>query len=730
MAAVWSWASADDQASFETHYNAALHMSDAEPKIVSCFDGMKKVMHRAGVIETLRLQPHLVGISEHNRDGKMMSASEKDCKGSKIVNVGASVSLCGPDRAWAAQEDPSTLASFHWTKKHADASDRFGPASSSIMVGSLGCSHVNQFLHSINSEIVTDVESLWQIPNKHGTIDKTHILANDPVLADLAQNGMTWSVIDYRFLKAYPKLPSIWQKALNVEHHIAMGESWDQQISQIVSLAVSAQGDVKWNVIANQVRSAQGPNVGDLNYHISFVRKYGGGSSMMHMKQTLQVLNAKMPAGRHVAGNWIKTLAEVPLSSDLQLPRFLHATLRTHACCSEADCDEKTARFIPGPDIKSLTGKHKSVALQAEGILKRLHEALECSNRTGTLEFVEFEAEVVKSVFAKSKTPRNLTDIASELVMKHFGVGSEASSSASHQDTTIDTAAPTLIEFTESGTAVDIGKVTVLQAGFHVGSLIGEKKLSKSSNAIQYKICNIFSDGSVSANAVDTSGAVKPDATTIDRDTLMLSYKVLDAGKKIEIDTRPSMFGHEVINIDLMRGAVHQAMVRRMRSMTCESDMCRFQTSPTRAVFASAVIKADQRIMIPLTTLSNIKHVSKDDVVSSMFTSTVQTPAGLTEKFWFKPFASDDCVSLVFSVNAMEKGDSCNLEIEHVSDEVTMWADKSAKYKVTIPVVKAMCDIDVDTLLVIRHRSLKVKGEKRQVAAVDFADKQAKKAKK
>ena len=41
-----------------------------------------------------------------------------------------------------------------------------------------------------------------------------------------------------------------------------------------------------------------------------------------------------------------------------------------------------------------------------------------------------------------------------------------------------------------------------------------------------------------------------------------------------------------------------------------------------------------------------------------------------------------------------------------------------------------MCDIDVDTLLVIRHRSLKVKGGKLQVAAVDFADKQAKKAKK
>ena len=260
------------------------------------------------------------------------------------------------------------------------------------MVGSLGCSHVNPFLHSINSEIVTDVESLWQIPNKHGTIDKTRMLANDPVPADLAQNGLTWSVIAYRFLKAHPKLPSVWQKAFNVEHHIAMGESRDQQISQLVSLAVSAQGDVKWNVIANQVRSAQGPNVGDLNYHISFVRKYGGGSSMVHMKQTLQVLNAKVPAGRHVAGNWIKTLAEVPLSSDLQLLRFLHATLRTHACCSEADCDEKTARFISGPDIKSLTGKHKSVALQAEGILKRLHEALECSNRTGTLEFVKIRS--------------------------------------------------------------------------------------------------------------------------------------------------------------------------------------------------------------------------------------------------------------------------------------------------------------------------------------------------
>lgn len=73
---------------------------------------------------------------------------------------------------------------------------------------------------------------------------------------------------------------------------------------------------------------------------------------MTHIKQTLQVLNAKMPAVRHVAGNLIKTIAEVPLQNDIQLPRFLHATMRTHACCSDADCDEKTARFISGTDFK------------------------------------------------------------------------------------------------------------------------------------------------------------------------------------------------------------------------------------------------------------------------------------------------------------------------------------------------------------------------------------------
>lgn len=112
-------------------------------------------------------------------------------------------------------------------------------------MGSLGCSHVNQFLHSINSEIVTAVESLLQITNKHGTIDKTRMLSKDPVLADLEQNGLAWSVIDYRFLKAYPKLPSIWQKAPNVEHHIAMCGNWDQQISHVASLAVSAQGCAK-----------------------------------------------------------------------------------------------------------------------------------------------------------------------------------------------------------------------------------------------------------------------------------------------------------------------------------------------------------------------------------------------------------------------------------------------------------------------------------------------------
>ena len=41
--------------------------------------------------------------------------------------------------------------------------------------------------------------------------------------------GLKWTVIPFRIERLYSKLPHYVQKALNSEHHIGEGETWDEQ---------------------------------------------------------------------------------------------------------------------------------------------------------------------------------------------------------------------------------------------------------------------------------------------------------------------------------------------------------------------------------------------------------------------------------------------------------------------------------------------------------------------
>ena len=58
-----------------------------------------------------------------------------------------------------------------------------------IGFGSLGCSHVSQFLHAINETTFTSVDSL---KDRDGRLNKEKLFREDPVLVNLALHGLTW----------------------------------------------------------------------------------------------------------------------------------------------------------------------------------------------------------------------------------------------------------------------------------------------------------------------------------------------------------------------------------------------------------------------------------------------------------------------------------------------------------------------------------------------------------
>ena len=396
-----AWSSADIEL-FENHYNIALAKSDGqEAKLVGDFDVMKGLAIKYGAAEIQTLPPHLVGIFPDNRDRKLMHAVEMASKGCKIVQVGASRDLCGPLRAWCVQ-DSEARESYNWTVKTAASSDAFAVPSASVAYGSVGCSHFNQFLCAVNQARPTNMEFL---KDKVGNINKNKIFNEDHTFASLATSGLDWYVLKRGFVAKYEHVPRLFSKALNAEHNIAVGETWDQQFSSICAsaqLMVDGDGDVPWPQVTKHIASSQGPHVADLPVHVQFIKKYGGGASLSYVLDTLAYFNLRMPAGRKVSGHWIKLLTSIPLTTDFAVPRLVHAIFKCHACCDDSDCEDSLARKVTVPEMKGVFGKGATKALQAEQVLGRMKKVFDETNRSTTLEYGDLSIKIAEAVLGKT----------------------------------------------------------------------------------------------------------------------------------------------------------------------------------------------------------------------------------------------------------------------------------------------------------------------------------------
>ena len=246
---------------FQQAYNSNASASENDTRIVTNYDIMMDTMKRAGLLQHLQLPPHIVGVHPANRGGKTMSGLSMMAKGAKILMVGASRKLCGSERCIAMEDPPGTSTTYNRMVETAKGCSMFAQPSHHIRYGSLGFGHLNQFLTSVNARRPTSEAFLWEHMGAH-IVDKARLCASDPVLDDLCHNGLTWTIIPHSIGSAFPLLADMVQKALNVEHHIGEGETWDQVMHQIATEArchsIRKQGaeHVDWAKVTKKVRQS------------------------------------------------------------------------------------------------------------------------------------------------------------------------------------------------------------------------------------------------------------------------------------------------------------------------------------------------------------------------------------------------------------------------------------------------------------------------------------------
>ena len=139
----------------------------------------------------------------------------------------------------------------------------FAQPSKLIRYGTLGGSHLNEFIKAINAMCPTNEASIQRTatnPGEASVIDKDRLFHEDPVLAEICTHGLRWSVIHHSMGTTFPMLANMVQKALNTEHHISQGETWEQVLYQAAKLAkshvkTSAHGSpkIEWDGVSKAI---------------------------------------------------------------------------------------------------------------------------------------------------------------------------------------------------------------------------------------------------------------------------------------------------------------------------------------------------------------------------------------------------------------------------------------------------------------------------------------------
>ena len=249
---------------FKRAYDASADISDgAASNIVANYDQMMSCMTESGMVQELLLPPHVVGVHVANRGGKMMSGAAMMARGARIVTVGTSKALCGPSRCVCMEDPPNSTITYDRMVQTAASCPMFAKPSKLIKYGSLGGSHLNAFLNSVNAMCPTTESVLQQTFTDVGAtspIDKARIFNSDRVLADICTQGLRWSVVHHSMGTTFPMLADMIQKALNTEHHIGQGETWEQILYQAATIAkhhikssTGAPSQVNWDAVAKAI---------------------------------------------------------------------------------------------------------------------------------------------------------------------------------------------------------------------------------------------------------------------------------------------------------------------------------------------------------------------------------------------------------------------------------------------------------------------------------------------
>ena len=511
---------------FDRCYAKAISMDESEAtNLVVIMYHMIDLLKKSQQSFLVRVPPKEMGVHPMNRNGKRINGGTMHKKGRTIHSVGFTTKLCGPDKAIAFENNPMTNNCETWTLGLTDTVEFANYTAGTVRGGSVGCSHLNQWLAAVGGGAETPFPELLCEPGRKQMSMHRVTDGNDELRAAVEQ-GLEWTLIKWQVEVEYPELPSIIQRGLNIEHHVAEGESWDEQLLLTAKKAqASAKSNHKtkqidWHWVQRTVAASSPPRLLDVPAHIKFCQKWGGGEDQVLVMETVAYLEAAMPSGRIVNGNFLEKLARLKIAPSDLIPHTIHACVIANAVGNKAH--ENVGCTVTDVHVRSLVGENKVKGLKANEMIRKAREVTQAmpntdgNKRERTLLLGGFMFEIVKFIFNLESEYATMEKISEDFVGRLCHTAPAAQGS-----TPQEAVVPNFVGFVDGSS--DAGKITLHNAGFRVGDIVHRKSDTEDDqHAIQY----INDDGSVGVNQVSADGSISTaSVVVITLDEFVHQYK-------------------------------------------------------------------------------------------------------------------------------------------------------------------------------------------------------------
>ena len=188
-------------------------MDDTHQGYLLKWQSIHEILTQEGACWTQTILPTLMLVHPSNRGGTGINSGSMHVKGAAIVKSGADLSHLGASCAFEmATHAEAQQAQLDFNAKlHQESQGMMAKPTGAERFLSVSSSHTSQFIKAIVAGAVTDQPSL---KGPDGHLNPV-LLRQDKTLHTMATVGWTWTIIAAHVEEAFPRLPSLIEKANN-----------------------------------------------------------------------------------------------------------------------------------------------------------------------------------------------------------------------------------------------------------------------------------------------------------------------------------------------------------------------------------------------------------------------------------------------------------------------------------------------------------------------------------